>query len=890
MAHRGVGEIRADVTVTGDAVGQLARGSNTAPDAGRARAGQRRHRPAAGRAGRRRAPVPRPACFPAVRRPSSAATTRPSRCSPSWRPTGPSHCRRRPAWARRRCCATSPTTPTSPPPTARWCACRRAGSPATTSSRPCSPRSLRRPGAAHPRAAAAAPAPGARRGAPRRRRPAPRRRRRAAVPRSRTAASCWRAPAPAGSMRTVPLSGLPVDAAGELLAHVVGTPLRPQRGVRALGGRPGRARGARPARGERERVPDGGVRRGGPARRRAAVHRGHAAGPAAARAARGRARRRAVRGAADGGLRPTRRGGADAPVGRLRAGDGVRRRHLRVRGRRAGPGGVGIAAAPCGAGRGRSRRGRVATPTPCSSRAARRSRCGCCRTWPGSNRSWRAVLAIGGSARRRLRPRGPLGRLALLPAGDAGGRARPRRPGRGGLGAAPARHRRALPRRPGHGPHAALRRTRAAPGAGPARGRRGHPAEPRDDHRPTRARPAPRRGRARADPHAGEGRRRAAPAARVAGVRRAGAGRSTPSAQPRPAAARVRRPGRRQGQRAAGRPARQRRPGRAARRQRRARRRRTTARSRSSTRAASARSPAGGGCTATVVFTPATPGEQQASLSWRIREIPAASPRRSSARAWRHSRPLPRVPSLLPRRSRRARRRGPGAGGRARARRGSARRRQAPAQARLRLPAPARGSGAAPRSGAVPRAPAACPGRWPGAARLRRPRPSRCLRSRGSRRRGPRPGSTRVGCAWGRSRGGRTRGWRPARSSRVTPAAGHRVPRGSAVNLVGRRPASAQRRGAAGRRPVLARSPQPAGPARTLGRRRGHAAPSRTVAKGAVVSADPAPGAHVRPGAAVGLVRVERSPVVRVAVPSWSAGRLATRSALIPDAKLAVGR
>ena len=32
--------------------------------------------------------------------------------------------------------------------------------------------------------------------------------------------------------------------------------------------------------------------------------------------------------------------------------------------------------------------------------------------------------------------------------------------------------------------------------------------------------------------------------------------------------------------------------------------------------------PAGGGCTATVVFTPATPGEQKASLSWRIREIP----------------------------------------------------------------------------------------------------------------------------------------------------------------------------------------------------------------------------------------------------------------------------
>ncbi len=31
---------------------------------------------------------------------------------------------------------------------------------------------------------------------------------------------------------------------------------------------------------------------------------------------------------------------------------------------------------------------------------------------------------------------------------------------------------------------------------------------------------------------------------------------------------------------------------------------------------------AGAGCTATVVFTPATPGEQQASLSWRIREIP----------------------------------------------------------------------------------------------------------------------------------------------------------------------------------------------------------------------------------------------------------------------------
>ncbi len=38
--------------------------------------------------------------------------------------------------------------------------------------------------------------------------------------------------------------------------------------------------------------------------------------------------------------------------------------------------------------------------------------------------------------------------------------------------------------------------------------------------------------------------------------------------------------------------------------------------------------PASGNCTATVVFTPATPGPQQASLSWRIREIPGdmASP------------------------------------------------------------------------------------------------------------------------------------------------------------------------------------------------------------------------------------------------------------------------
>ena len=86
------------------------------------------------------------------------------------------------------------------------------------------------------------------------------------------------------------------------------------------------------------------------------------------------------------------------------------------------------------------------------------------------------------------------------------------------------------------------------------------------------ARPAPRRGRARADPHAGEGRRRAAPAARVAGVRRVRAGRGDAVGAPRPAAARVRRPGRRQGQRAAGRPTRQRRPGRAARRERRAHR------------------------------------------------------------------------------------------------------------------------------------------------------------------------------------------------------------------------------------------------------------------------------------------------------------------------------
>src|SRR6185436_8361603 len=32
--------------------------------------------------------------------------------------------------------------------------------------------------------------------------------------------------------------------------------------------------------------------------------------------------------------------------------------------------------------------------------------------------------------------------------------------------------------------------------------------------------------------------------------------------------------------------------------------------------------PAGGSCSATVVFTPALPGAQQAVLSWRVREIP----------------------------------------------------------------------------------------------------------------------------------------------------------------------------------------------------------------------------------------------------------------------------
>ena len=503
MAHRGAGEIRADVTVTGDAVGQLAHGRNTVPDAGRPGAGQHGHRPP-GRRSRRR-PAPGPAASRPARGRSSTATTRSSRCSPSWRRTAPSRCRRRPAWAPRRFCGTSPTTPRSPPSTAGWCASRPADQSRddllqalfTTF---CTTDVPMRPTLEQLRAA---PATGARRGAPRRRRAVRRRRRRAAVPAPELRFRARRARNVGGVMRSVTLAGLTVDAAGELLAHVVGEPVDRSVVYALWGLTRGAPAGAHPARRSArartrtaEFVPTA-LRRGA-----AAVHRRLPAGPAAAGAARRGARRRAVRAAARGRVRRARRrrdgcaGGSSC--GLVTASDTGT---YRFAGGELDPIGGAAAATPRRAGGGVRDVGPPPPRTPSSSRVGSAEPFRVLQEVARRQQSWRAVLAIGAVLDVAYAARGPLGRLALLPAGHAGGRARPRRPGRGGHGPAPARHRRARPRRPGGGLRPALGRARHPRGAGPHRGGRGHPAEPGDDHRPpppaagsrSRSRGSPRR-------------------------------------------------------------------------------------------------------------------------------------------------------------------------------------------------------------------------------------------------------------------------------------------------------------------------------------------------------------------------------------------------------------
>ena len=287
-------------------------------------------------------------------------------------------------------------------------------------------------------------------------------------------------------MRSVPLDGLTVDAAGELLAHVVGEPRGAQRGVRAVGPHPRRARGARPARRQREHAP----RR--PSSSPSALNEGPP--PFAVDTPQDRrllgllargARRRAVRGAARGRVRRARRRRAAAPVGRLRAGDGVRHRHLPLRGRRARPDRVGPAAAPCGAGCGRSRRGRGATRTPCSSRVASAEPVRVLQEVARQRQAWRAVLASGRCSTSPTPPRaaGTPGTPACRPCWRPRARSatRPRRPWRC-TSSAPARSAAATWRRPTTCSRGALE-LRVAPGQ--HRGRRGHPAEPGDDHRPT---------------------------------------------------------------------------------------------------------------------------------------------------------------------------------------------------------------------------------------------------------------------------------------------------------------------------------------------------------------------------------------------------------------------
>ena len=250
-----------------------------------------------------------------------------------------------------------------------------------------------------------------------------------------------------GEVRSVSLAGLHVDAAGQLLSHVLGHPVD-RSAVYALWGL---TRGA-PT--ELIRLGTGAATYRGPLAEYVAMALQdalppftvvRARGPPPARPARRRAGDGAGRAAAGRDRRGARRRGMAAPVGRVRPGHRVGQRHLPVRGRRARPDGVAARGAP----RGADRRVRdVGAPPP-----GRRPRRGCAGgAVPRPAAAGQAARSVasgarhGCAARRHLRPRRAVGRLALLPAGDAGGCARPRRPGRGGAGPAPAGHARARPR------------------------------------------------------------------------------------------------------------------------------------------------------------------------------------------------------------------------------------------------------------------------------------------------------------------------------------------------------------------------------------------------------------------------------------------------------------
>ena len=152
----------------------------------------------------------------------------------------------------------------------------------------------RRADAAHPRAAARAPATGARRGAPRRRRAVRRRRRRAAVPAPELRFRV-RGPQRRRGDALGKLDGLTVDAAGELLAHVVGEPVE-RSVVYALWGLTRGAPAALIQLGlSASTHPTAAVRRAALDEGATAVRRRLPAGPAASGPARRGARHRALR-------------------------------------------------------------------------------------------------------------------------------------------------------------------------------------------------------------------------------------------------------------------------------------------------------------------------------------------------------------------------------------------------------------------------------------------------------------------------------------------------------------------------------------------------------------------------------------------------------------------
>ena len=612
MAHRGAGEIRADVTVTGDAVGQLARG-RTRPDAGRPGAGQRRHRPPPGAA-----PASSPALAPSAASPpgpagrSSAATTRSSRCCAELAAYGSVALQAPPGMG-----ADDGSAAPRPPPrlAAAYGAVVCLSAPGPVPRRP-------PPGPLHHVLTTDVPM----------------------RPTLEQLRELLRPARAAVLLDDVELSAADVAELQYLLPNCgfvfagrnVGGVMR---SVKLTGSRSTRRAscsrtssasrwsaawctrcGASPAARPRPLVqlgvtastyPDGRVRR------QSALNEGpppFAVDTPQDRRLLGllarRARRRALRGAAHGRLRRARRGRAAAPVGRT-AGWWRRPPPARTASRAASstrPSGDWRNAARSWSRR--SRRGRGATRTPCSSRVGRRSRCGCCRRWPARRQAWRAVLALGAVLDVAYAAAGRWDAWhsclqATLEAARALGDQAAEAMALHQLGTG------ALCRGDLAAAHDLLSRAlEHARGARPHRGRRGHPAEPGDDHRRPARRPASRRGLRSA--------RIPTPVKAVAvllpllgslafvglGAGRGDAvgARSDPQRlafvdqvvdkASAPQVFRLTNDG----------------PTDAARRQRRRQRGRTTARSRSSTRAASARCPTGGGCTATVVFTPATPG------------------------------------------------------------------------------------------------------------------------------------------------------------------------------------------------------------------------------------------------------------------------------------------